>query len=279
MDLFTSNALKCGEVTTRNYSTSFSLGVRTLHRRYRPAIYAIYGFVRFADEIVDTFHEQDKKALLDDFREETYRAIHRGMSTNPILHGFQWVANTYGIDRAMIDAFLHSMEMDLQKKTYTRDEYKQYIYGSAEVVGLMCLRVFYSEREADYNALLPAARKLGEAFQKVNFLRDIASDHLDRGRVYFPQMDLENFSGETKAQIEQEIHADFQEAYRGIISLDKDARLGVYLAYRYYMELLIKIRAVDAKILQKERFRVSNTQKMLLLFKCFLRNKFDRMKA
>ncbi len=274
MELYTRNALDCGEVTTKNYSTSFSMGVRILDKKYRPAIYAIYGFVRFADEIVDTFHDQDKAALLEEFKAQTNAAIENKMSTNPILHGFQWAVNEYKIDRELIDAFLYSMEMDLHKKEFTLEEYKKYIYGSAEVVGLMCLKVFYHDQEEEYRQLLPAARKLGEAFQKVNFLRDIRSDLQDRGRVYFPEVDIDNFTEDDKSKIEQDIWDDFQGAFPGVKSLNKEVRLGVYLAYRYYLELLKKIQTVTPGEVQQQRFRVSNAQKFILLVKCFLRNKF-----
>ena len=277
MDLYTRNALDCGRITTRNYSTSFSMGVRTLDKKFRPAIYAIYGYVRFADEIVDTFHEQDKEALLADFKARTHTAIDKGFSTNPILHGFQWVVNTYGIERDLIDAFLYSMEMDLHKARFSDEEYRRYIYGSAEVVGLMCLRVFCSGREKEYQQLLPAARKLGEAFQKVNFLRDIRADRDERGRVYFPEVDLTDFSQEDKTRIEAEIRADFEEALEGIRSLDKEVRLGVYLAFRYYIELLRKIEKAEPGELHNQRFRVSNFRKLLLLPGSYLRNKFNRM--
>ncbi len=277
MDLYTSNALQCAEITTKNYSTSFSMGVRTLNKKYRPAIYAIYGFVRFADEIVDTFHDQDKATLLKEFRQQTYDAIDKKMSTNPILHAYQWAVNTYAIDRELIDAFLFSMEMDLEKKTFSLDEYQRYIYGSAEVVGLMCLRVFYAGRDEEYKQLLPPARKLGEAFQKVNFLRDLRSDLKERGRVYFPEVDMDQFSKDDKDKIEQEIWEDFQGAFPGIKSLDKEVRLGVYLAYRYYLELLRKIQGVSPGEVQQKRFRVSNTDKLILLVKCYLRNKFGWM--
>lgn len=277
MDLYTHNALKCSEITTKNYSTSFSTGVRILDKKFRAPIYAIYGFVRFADEIVDTFHEQDKEKLLAEFKQQTYDAIEKQMCTNPILHSFQWVVNTYGIEKELIDAFLKSMEMDLYKTSFTLQEYQEYIYGSAEVVGLMCLRVFYRNQEEEYRRLLPAARKLGEAFQKVNFLRDMRSDQHDRGRVYFPEVDFNNFTEETKNKIELEIWNDFQGAFPGIKSLHKEARLGVYLAYRYYLELLKKIQDEDASRLQEKRFRVSNQKKLVLLMKCYLRNKFGWM--
>lgn len=274
MDLYTRNALECSEITTKNYSTSFSMGVRILDKKFRSPIYAIYGFVRFADEIVDTFHDQDKKRLLADFKKQTYDAIDKKLSTNPILHSFQWVVNNYGIEKPLIDAFLQSMEMDLFKKTFSLEEYKAYIYGSAEVIGLMCLRVFYKDQEDEYQKLLPAARKLGEAFQKVNFLRDLRSDQLERGRIYFPEVDFNHFTKETKDKIELEIWEDFQGAFPGIKSLHKEARLGVYLAYRYYLELLKKIQEEDPGRLQEKRFRVSNQKKIFLLLKCFIRNKF-----
>ena len=277
MDLYTRNALQCSEITTKNYSTSFSMGVRILDKQYRAPIYAIYGFVRFADEIVDTFHDQDKKSLLREFSTQTYDAIAAGMSTNPILHSFQWVVNTYGIEKAMIDAFLKSMEMDLHKKTFTLEQYKEYIYGSAEVIGLMCLKVFYAGNDEAYQRLLPPARKLGEAFQKVNFLRDMRADHQERGRVYFPDVDFSKFTEQEKSAIEQDILQDFQQAFPGIRSLHREARLGVYLAYRYYLELLKKIRREEAGKLQEQRLRVSNKQKLLLLAKCYLRNKFGWM--
>lgn len=277
MDLYTRNALECSEITTKNYSTSFSMGVRLLDPKFRPPVYAIYGYVRFADEIVDTFHDQDKARLLHEFREQTYEAIASGMSTNPILHSYQWVVNTYRIDKALIDAFLKSMEMDLEKKSFSLEEYQEYIYGSAEVVGLMCLRVFYAGQDEEYQRLLPAARKLGEAFQKVNFLRDMRSDLKERGRVYFPEVDFERFDQQAKDRIEKEIWDDFQGAFPGIKTLNKDARLGVYLAYRYYLELLKKIKSEPPENLQETRFSVSNQKKLILLAKAILRNKFDWM--
>ena len=277
MDLYTRNALECSEITTKNYSTSFSMGVRLLDPKFRPPIYAIYGYVRFADEIVDTFHDQDKARLLRTFREQTYEAIAGGMSTNPILHSYQWVVNTYHIDKSLIDAFLKSMEMDLEKKTFSLEEYQDYIYGSAEVVGLMCLRVFYAGQDEEYQRLLPAARKLGEAFQKVNFLRDMRSDQKERGRMYFPEVDFESFDQQAKDRIEKEIWEDFQGAFPGIKTLNKDARLGVYLAYRYYLELLKKIKSEPPENLQEYRFSVSNQKKLVLLAKAILRNKFDWM--
>lgn len=272
MDLYTSNALQCSEVTTKNYSTSFSLGVWLLRKKYRPAIYAIYGFVRFADEIVDTFHDQDKRALLERFRKETFDAIEKEMSPNPILHSFQWAVNRYKIGHDLIEAFLKSMDMDLYKTTFSRAEYQEYIYGSAEVVGLMCLRVFYDGDDAGYENLVPPARKLGEAFQKVNFLRDMQSDYDERGRVYFPNVDYNTFSEKEKLEIEEELRADFAESLPGIKGLKKDVRLGVFLAYRYYLELLRKIEPASPQSLTSQRFRVSDGKKLQLLVSCWLKH-------
>jgi phytoene/squalene synthetase len=266
MDLYTLNALDCSEKTTKNYSTSFSLGVRLLGKPLRRPIYAIYGFVRFADEIVDTFHEQDKRELMRRLEAETFDAIQRKFSSNPILHSFQWVVNEYGIDHEQIKSFLRSMKMDLcpNNRNYNEDTYHFYIYGSAEVVGLMCLKVF-CHQDSNYDDLVLPARKLGEAFQKVNFLRDIRSDLEDRGRFYFPNADFEHFDNPSKKIIEEDIQKDFDNALGGIRKLNHDARLGVYLAYSYYQKLFDKIKRTDAsKILQK-RYRISNFRKVLIL--------------
>jgi 15-cis-phytoene synthase len=272
MDLYTRNALTISKATTNNYSTSFSMGVWMIEKELRPAIYAIYGFVRFADEIVDTFHSQDQKTLLTNFRRQTFEAIEKGFSTNPILHSFQWAVNKYKIEAGHIEAFLYSMEMDLHKDRYTRDEYQLYIYGSAEVIGLMCLRVFYHNDDNTYIRLIRPARKLGEAFQKVNFLRDMLSDYHDRGRVYFPNVDFSRFDIQMKKDIEKEIKEDFQEAYKGIKLLRKDVRLGVYLAYHYYLNLLIKIERAGPKELKEARFRIPNATKFMLLGRCYVQN-------
>jgi 15-cis-phytoene synthase len=268
MDLYTRNALKCSEKTTMNYSTSFSLGVWMLPRYCRPAIFAIYGFVRFADEIVDTFHEKDQKRLLREFRMNTYQAIEDQFSTNPILHSFQWAVNQFTIEKDHIDAFLYSMELDLEKRTYNREEYQRYIYGSAEVIGLMCLRVFYYKDDDMYYKLSLSARKLGEAFQKVNFLRDMLSDFKERGRVYFPNVNFQNFNQGMKKEVETEIENDFSQAYQGIKLLRSDVRLGVYLAYRYYLKLFHKIKKAQPDDLIEKRFRISNTRKIILLARC-----------
>jgi 15-cis-phytoene synthase len=274
MERYTHNALDCSEKTTKNYSTSFSLGVRLLGKPMRRPIYAIYGFVRFADEIVDTFHDQNKKELIKRFENETFEAIEKGFSSNPILHSFQWVVNLYSIDHDLIKSFLRSMRMDLcpNSKNFSQVKYHNYIYGSAEVVGLMCLKVF-THREKNYEELVHPARKLGEAFQKVNFLRDIKSDLEDRDRFYFPNIDFDKFDNPSKKIIEKEIQADFDEALEGIRRLNKDARLGVYLAYTYYQKLFDKIKRTDASNILKKRYRISNSRKLLLLAGCYLRVK------
>ncbi len=263
--LYENNAFDCSRITANNYSTSFSFGIKLFKRKYRPAIYAIYGFVRFADEIVDTFHDQNKKKLLDKLREDTWQAIETGFSLNPILHSFQKVVNTYGIDREYIEAFLHSMEMDLEYKTYNSEEIKEYIYGSAEVVGLMCLRVFYKGSEKEFDELVYPARKLGEAFQKVNFLRDISADYFGKNRIYFPGVEFENFTEKQKKAIEDDITFDFAEAKKGIRKLNPDVRLGVFLAYTYYLELLEKIRQTTPREILQKRYRVSDFTKIVLL--------------
>ncbi|MEL6251898.1 MAG: phytoene/squalene synthase family protein, partial [Bacteroidota bacterium] len=260
----------CSKVITQNYSTSFTLGIKTLHKKFHFPIYAIYGFVRYADEIVDTFHGYDKKLLLDKFRADTYEAIETGISLNPVLHSFQSVVNEYNIDHELIDAFLYSMEMDLQKKEYSQDLYETYIYGSAEVVGLMCLYVFCGGDQAEYDRLKAPAQSLGKAFQKVNFLRDMKSDHEERGRVYFPGVDFHEFNLEEKVKIEADIQADFDHAYTGIVELPEGARRGVYLAYRYYLKLFHKITKLPPARILKERIRVPDKQKILILVRTYL---------
>lgn len=268
MDLYTRNALELSRLTTKNYSTSFTLGVSLLEKAFRLPIYAVYGFVRVADEIVDTFHDQDKATQLAEFRSDTFRAIENGMSTNPILHSFQWVVNEYRIDHHLIEAFLDSMAMDLDKQEYTPEEFAKYVYGSAEVVGLMCLRVFYKDQDEAYNALIPPARKLGEAFQKINFLRDIHSDYEERGRFYFPGVDMHSFNNESKRMIEEDIKKDFDEAYLGVRQLNSAAKLGVLVSYTYYLKLFEKIRKTDAKNIFKKRYRIANSRKIWLLVRC-----------
>ncbi|MDB5128755.1 phytoene/squalene synthase family protein [Mucilaginibacter sp.] len=275
MDLFNETCFECSKLITNKYSTSFSTGIKAFDKRFRYPVYAIYGFVRYADEIVDTFYEHDQRRLIDDFREETFKAIDRGISTNPVLQSFQQVVNQYHIERGLIDAFLTSMKMDLDKTAYDDDSYKTYIYGSAEVVGLMCLRIFCENNTALYDTLVPKARSLGSAFQKINFLRDIKSDYEDRGRTYFPQIDFSNFTEADKQHIETDIKRDFDDALEGIKQLPKGSRLGVYVAYIYYLQLFKKISATSARTIIQKRIRVSDTQKLGLYFKAMLHQKLN----
>ena len=273
--LFDKTTYKCSKLITQEYSTSFTMGIQALHKKYHMPVYAIYGFVRYADEIVDTFHQYDKKLLLDRFRQDTYRAIRDKISLNPVLHAFQLVVNQFNIEHDLIDAFLKSMEMDLYKSDYTPDSYNEYIYGSAEVVGLMCLRVFCNGNEEEYQRLKKPACALGAAFQKVNFLRDMKSDFDDRGRVYFPGVDFTQFDCNTKEAIEADIQKDFDEAYKGIMQLPKEAKPGVYLAYIYYLKLFQKIKACSAAKVLTERIRVPDFRKLLLFFSTFVKYRFN----
>lgn len=269
--LFDRASLACSKRITHCYSTSFTLGIRTLDARFHEAIYAVYGFVRWADEIVDTFHDRDKAALLREFRDETYRAIDEQFSMNPVLHAFQLAVHRYGIDREFIEAFLHSMAMDLDDIEYDQALYDEYIYGSAEVVGLMCLRVFCQGDEAGFERLRHPARRLGAAFQKINFLRDLRSDFEDRGRVYFPGLRYEAFDDAAKQAIEADIRADFEAGYAGIRALPPTARLGVYLAYVYYLKLFDRIRRLPAARILAGRVRVPDNTKLLLLLGSYFR--------
>ncbi len=267
--LFDDTALECSKLITQRYSTSFTLGIKTLHKKFHLPIYSIYGFVRYADEIVDTFHDKDKQALLNSFREDTYQAISDGISLNPVLHSFQLMVNKYQIERELIDAFLASMEMDLDFTTYNDSKYKEYIYGSAEVVGLMCLKVFCEGDASEYEKLKGAACKLGSAFQKVNFLRDLKSDFEDRGRVYFPGVDFEKFNYTVKREIESDIAKDFSEALEGIHQLPKGAKLGVKIAYLYYQKLFLKIKRLPPEVITSQRIRIPNIRKMALLARTY----------
>ena len=275
MELYNQVCEECSQHITQRYSTSFSMGIRAFDKRFRAPIYAVYGFVRFADEIVDTFHDFPKAKLLQRFREDTYRAIEERISLNPVLHAFQATVHKYQIERELIDAFLDSMEMDLHHDRYHDSLYKQYIYGSAEVVGLMCLRVFCEGDDALYQRLKAPACSLGSAFQKINFLRDMKSDFDERGRVYFPGVDFTRFTNEDKLAIEADIKKDFDDAYKGIIQLPKGARFGVYLAYIYYINLYKKIRSAPAERVTEERIRVPNRRKAVLLFSSALRNSLN----
>ncbi|GAB4000491.1 phytoene/squalene synthase family protein [Spirosoma daeguense] len=275
MALFNKSALECSKLITERYSTSFTLGIKTLDRKFHFPIYAIYGFVRYADEIVDTFHDFDKKTLLERFRHDTYQAIAEGISMNPILQSFQLIVNQYKIEHDLIESFLKSMEMDLYQQEYDTDGYDEYIYGSAEVVGLMCLHVFCEGDKAEFNRLREPACKLGAAFQKVNFLRDLKSDFVDRGRTYFPGVDFKNFGCDVKQHIEADIQRDFDEAYIGIMNLPRGARMGVYLAYMYYQTLFNKIKQLSAARIQHERIRVPNPQKIALLAQTYLKYRLN----
>ncbi|MBT1685046.1 phytoene/squalene synthase family protein [Dawidia soli] len=273
--LFDHVSIRCSRLTTKAYSTSFSLGILCLGKGLRDPIYSIYGFVRFADEIVDSFHDYDKASLLTRFREETYRAIEEGISLNPILNSFQHTVRQYQIDRALIDQFLHSMEMDLTHVEYTPETFQEYILGSAEVVGLMCLRVFCQHNDALYQQLKPAAMRLGAAFQKINFLRDLRADFSGMGRSYFPGIDLRIFNDTCKATIEASIAEDFRAAYVGIKKLPHAARLGVYVAYVYYLALFRKIRNTPSELVMKSRIRIRNRHKARLLAYSYVKHQLN----
>jgi 15-cis-phytoene synthase len=249
------------------------LGILALHHSIRPAIYAIYGYVRLADEIVDSFHSFNKAELLQSFKEQTWSAIDQGISLNPILHSFQQAIKEYNIERKLIDQFLHSMEMDLQKIEYNSELYREYILGSAEVVGLMCLHVFVNGNKSMYEELKPYAMKLGSAFQKVNFLRDLNQDYLQLGRTYFPDLDLNHFTNENKLRIEKEIEAEFQEALLGIQKLPGSSKFGVFLAYSYYRSLFEKIRGLSAEKILNKRIRIPNSHKLSLMMSSYIKYK------
>lgn len=271
--LFDETTLECSKLITQRYSTSFTLGIKTLAKKFHLPIYAIYGFVRYADEIVDTFHDQDKKTLLAQFKDDTYTAIDNKISLNPVLHAFQLIVNAYQIDKDLIEAFLKSMEMDLDFKTYNDSRYHEYIYGSAEVVGLMCLKVFCEGDQRLYESLKSPACKLGSAFQKVNFLRDIKSDYEERGRVYFPGVDFNKFDKSAKELIEDDIQKDFDEALDGIRRLPSGAKLGVKVAYLYYQKLFDKIKGLGPEVITHQRIRIPNAKKLSLLLGTYVETK------
>lgn len=271
MNIFHEVSCLCSKATTEKYSTSFSSAIRLLHKDLRTPVYNIYGFVRFADEIVDTFHDYDKATLLEEFKNDTYTAIKRGISLNPILHSFQQTVNEYNISLHLVDAFFNSMEMDLSQSAYNCDKYKEYIYGSAEVVGLMCLYIFCEGDQKMYTHLKPYAQALGAAFQKVNFLRDAKADYQQLSRTYFPGVDFNNFTHCSKKKIEEDIAVDFVNAYKGISQLPVKARFGVYVAYKYYLSLFNKIRKAQPKSILQQRFRIPNYGKVVILAKASLR--------
>ncbi len=263
---------RCSKITTESYSTSFSSAIRLLHHDLRQPIYNLYGFVRFADEIVDTFHDFDKPTLLAEFRRETYAAIERGISLNPILHSFQQTVNEYNIDHSLIESFFRSMEMDLEQKTYDAGNFQEYIYGSAETVGLMCLHVFCEGNKALYQKLKWPARSLGAAFQKVNFLRDMKADYTGLLRMYFPGCDFNNFTEQDKQQIEEDIQSDFSTAYTGILQLPMKARFGVYVAYKYYLSLFKKIKRLQPARVLETRIRIPDYKKALIVLRAGVKN-------
>jgi phytoene/squalene synthetase len=263
------------KMTTKRYSTSFSLGIKFLHSDLHKPIYSIYGFVRFADEIVDSFHGFNKKELLEKFKKDTYLAIINKISLNPILNSFQWVVNKYGIPLDLIETFLNSMEMDLEKHNYDQMNYETYILGSAEVVGLMCLKVFVEGDDEQYETLKPQAMKLGSAFQKINFLRDLKQDYNELGRSYFPGINIEHFDQNIKKEIEADIEKDFHEGYLGILKLPKKARFGVYMAYKYYFKLFKKIKRSSPNSILTERVRIPNYRKARILLTSYLRHNLN----
>jgi len=273
--IFDKVSAQCSKIVTKNYSTSFSLGIHFLNKTHRDPIYAIYGFVRLADEIVDSFHNYDKALLLCRFKRDTFEAIKDQISLNPILNAFQQVVNKYKVKIELIELFLESMRMDLGKEIYTEEKYERYILGSAQVVGLMCLHVFVEGDTESYEQLKNPAMKLGSAFQKVNFLRDVNADFYQLGRNYFPGVNLAKFSIDEKLAIEKEIAAEFREALDGIKQLPKSSRKGVYLAYIYYEELFEKIKKKTAEQIMGERIRISNAKKFALMFGSVVRSSYN----
>jgi len=274
-EIFDKISAECSRITTQRYSTSFSWGIYLMSKKLRAPIYAIYGFVRFADEIVDTFHDYDKKYLLEKFKQDCFEAIEQGISLNPVLHSFQKVVNDYDIDHELITLFLKSMEMDLEPGIYSNEKYEQYILGSAEVVGLMCLSVFTNGDKEFYERLKPFAMKLGSTFQKVNFLRDVKADYQQLNRNYFPDVNLSNFSEVQKMAIQQEIEQEFEIAFVGIKQLPLSSRQGVYMAYIYYKKLFEKIKKVTASEIMDKRIRISNGHKLGLMIDTMVRYKMN----
>jgi len=275
MHLFHNVSQLCSKVTTQTYSTSFSSAIKLLHPDMRVPIFNLYGFVRFADEIVDSFHDYDKRQLLQQFKQETYAAIERGISLNPILHSFQLTVNEYQIPHHLIEAFFTSMETDLTQTSYNSEGYKNYIYGSAEVVGLMCLCIFCEGNKEQYEKLQSGAQALGAAFQKVNFLRDMKADYQQLGRTYFPGVDFLNFTQHTKQQVEADIATDFERAYEKILQLPAKARFGVYVAYKYYLSLFKKIKKTKPAHILEQRIRIPNYSKAFIVAKAGLRSQLN----
>ena len=273
-DIYNDIAKEISKATTKKYSTSFSLGINFFSADIRPSIYGIYGFVRFADEIVDTFFDQDQEKLIIDFEKETLLSIQRKFSSNPILHSFQIVVNNFNIPIDLIKSFLNSMKMDIYKETHSEDSYKNYIYGSAEVIGLMCIHVFCKGNDEQIEELRDAAQKLGAAFQKVNFLRDLKDDYQGKGRLYFPELNKNNILDyDSKIKIEKQIESDFNDGIVGIKKLPNNSRLGVYLSYRYFRVLFNKLKKTDAEQIMENRLRINNFRKILLIPSAYLREK------
>jgi phytoene synthase len=275
--LFDAISIRCSRMTTKAYSTSFSLGILCLSRELRDPIYSIYGFVRFADEIVDSFHEYDKALLLNRFHEDTRQAIHDKISLNPILNSFQATVHEYALEMELIDQFLKSMEMDLALKNYNHSNFNEYVLGSAEVVGLMCLRVFCKGNNFLYEELRPYAMSLGSAFQKINFLRDLQADYLGLGRSYFPEVELSRFDDQSKKEIEASIAADFSNGFKGIKQLPRSSRLGVYVAYVYYLALFKKIKNTPSDLVMRTRIRIRNRHKATLLAYSYVKHQLNRI--
>lgn len=275
-DTFDQVSYECSKIVTKRYSTSFALATKMLHSSIRGHIYNIYGFVRFADEIVDTFHDYDKEVLFDKFEEELEASLRDKISLNPILNSFQHTYHTYNIPKHLVDSFMKSMRMDLVKNIYRTDaEYKEYIYGSADVVGLMCLQVFVKGDVKEYNKLKESAMALGSAFQKVNFLRDVKADFEELNRSYFPNTNLKELDETSKKRIVEEIKADFKKGYQGIVNLPTDAKFGVYTAYKYYYKLLNKLQSTPSLEIKNARIRVPNYQKFGLLARSYVKFKMN----
>lgn len=275
IDFFTELSEQCSKFTTEKYSTSFSSAIKLLHRDLQVPVFNVYGFVRFADEIVDTFHIYNKNELLGEFKKETFAAVERKISLNPILNSFQLTVNKYKIPHHLIESFFKSMEMDLSNTTYNSNDYKEYIYGSAEVVGLICLYIFCEGDEQSYIKLKPFAQSLGAAFQKVNFLRDIKADYQQLHRTYFPGVDFKNFTPAMKRYIEEDITHDFAQAFEGIKQLPIKAKFGVYVAYKYYLSLFKKIKKTNPVHILEQRIRIPNYGKAFILAKAGVRSRFN----
>ena len=273
--LYNKTTTECNAIITKRYSTSFSLGIKMLGRQYQNGIYSIYGYVRLGDEIVDSFHGYDQKLLFEEFERDTWLAIERKISTNPIIHSFQEVYHKYNIDKQLLTAYLSSMKLDLEEQKYDAELFETYIHGSAEAVGLMCLKVFCDGNEEMYERLTESAKKLGSALQKVNFLRDIKDDFSQKGRIYFPHLDFSKFDKKVKEVIEEDIQQEFNEALAGIKQLPDGSRIGVYVAYKYYTKLFKKIKRKKPQQVLKGRIRINNLLKLFILTKSFARYKLN----